>query len=138
MANCWSRSSMSLVSSVAASESVRATTSVGVPETSAARRAAFSVRTCWLVGTSTLPPMWPHFFSEASWSSRWTRGRTGCDEGLRQLVHVERASEAGLGVGDDRQHVVGCRRCLRPTRSRRPLASALLIRFTRLGPELAG
>ena len=25
-----------------------------------------------LVGISTLPPMWPHFFSEASWSSKWT------------------------------------------------------------------
>ena len=24
------------------------------------------------VGTSTLPPRWPHFFSEASWSSKWT------------------------------------------------------------------
>ena len=24
------------------------------------------------VGTSTLPPKWPHFFSEASWSSKWT------------------------------------------------------------------
>ena len=23
------------------------------------------------VGTSTLPPRWPHFFSEASWSSKW-------------------------------------------------------------------
>ena len=26
----------------------------------------------WLVGTSTLPPMWPHFFSLASWSSKCT------------------------------------------------------------------
>ncbi len=26
----------------------------------------------WLVGTSTLPPRWPHFFSEASWSSKCT------------------------------------------------------------------
>ncbi len=24
------------------------------------------------VGTSTLPPRWPHFFSAASWSSKWT------------------------------------------------------------------
>ena len=24
------------------------------------------------VGISTLPPMWPHFFSEESWSSKWT------------------------------------------------------------------
>ncbi len=26
----------------------------------------------WLVGTSTFPPRWPHFFSEASWSSKCT------------------------------------------------------------------
>ena len=44
----------------------------GTPHTSAARRAATSVRMNWLVGTSTLPPMWPHFFSLASWSSKWT------------------------------------------------------------------
>ena len=31
--------------------------------------AAASVRSNWDVGTSTLPPRWPHFFSEASWSS---------------------------------------------------------------------
>ncbi len=24
------------------------------------------------IGTSTLPPRWPHFFSAASWSSKWT------------------------------------------------------------------
>ena len=24
------------------------------------------------VGTSTLPPMWPHFFAEDSWSSKCT------------------------------------------------------------------
>ena len=23
------------------------------------------------IGTRTLPPMWPHFFREESWSSRW-------------------------------------------------------------------
>ena len=26
----------------------------------------------WLVGTSTFPPRWPHFFSDASWSSKCT------------------------------------------------------------------
>jgi hypothetical protein len=45
---------------------------VGTPATSAASRAAASVRTNWLVGTSTLPPRWPHFFSAASWSSKCT------------------------------------------------------------------
>ncbi len=61
-----SRSSTSLVISVAACASVRATTSVGTPQTSAARRAAFSVLMCWPVGMSTFPPRWPHFFSDAS------------------------------------------------------------------------
>ena len=51
---------------------MRATSTVGTPITSAASRAATSVRTKLPVETSTLPPMWPHFFSEASWSSKWT------------------------------------------------------------------
>ena len=63
---------MSLVSSEAESASVRATISVGTLQTSAASRAATSVRMCCAVGTSTLPPRWPHFFSEDSWSSKWT------------------------------------------------------------------
>ena len=57
---------------MAASASVRATTRVGTSAMSAARRAAVNVRMNWSVGTSTLPPRWPHFFSLASWSSQWT------------------------------------------------------------------
>ena len=45
---------------------------VGMPITSAARRAAISLSTASRVGTSTLPPMWPHFLTEASWSSKCT------------------------------------------------------------------
>ena len=41
-------------------------TSVAVPDTSAASRAAFSFSTASRVGTSTLPPMWPHFLTDAS------------------------------------------------------------------------
>ena len=63
---------MSLVSSVAAWASVRAMIRVGTPQMSAASRAALSVLMCCEVGTSTLPPRWPHFFSEASWSSKCT------------------------------------------------------------------
>ena len=63
---------MSDVRSAAESESVRAIRTVGTPSTSAASRAAISVRMNCAVGTSTLPPRWPHFFSEASWSSKWT------------------------------------------------------------------
>jgi hypothetical protein len=61
---------MSLVISVAASASVRAMTTVGTPMTSVARRAATRLRIAVWVGRRTLPPMWPHFFSEESWSSR--------------------------------------------------------------------
>ena len=41
-------------------------------QTSAASRAASRLRICAWVGISTLPPRWPHFFSDASWSSKWT------------------------------------------------------------------
>ena len=68
--NGRSRSSTSEVISVAASASVRAMTTVGTSATSAASRAEVSVRMCCWVGMSTLPPRWPHFFSEASWSSQ--------------------------------------------------------------------
>ena len=65
-------SSTSEVTRSAASASVRASSTVGTPITSAARRAAISFCTASCVGTSTLPPMWPHFFTEASWSSKCT------------------------------------------------------------------
>lgn len=35
---------------------------------------ATRLRMAWLLGTSTLPPRWPHFFSEDSWSSKCTAG----------------------------------------------------------------
>jgi hypothetical protein len=70
--NGRSTSSTSLVSRVADSASVRATSIVGTPRTSAARRAALRVLMNCDVGTSTLPPRCPHFFSLASWSSKWT------------------------------------------------------------------
>src|SRR6187399_14240 len=70
--NSASIGSMSLVSSPADSASVRATIIDGTLQTSAASRAAISVRTNCDVGTSTLPPRWPHFFSDESWSSKWT------------------------------------------------------------------
>ncbi len=63
---------MSAVSRSAASASVRAITSVGTPMQSAASRAAISLSTASRDGTSTLPPMWPHFLTDASWSSKCT------------------------------------------------------------------
>ena len=54
----------------ALSASVRATSIVGTPLTSAASRAASRFRIAAWVGIRTLPPRWPHFFSDASWSSK--------------------------------------------------------------------
>jgi hypothetical protein len=51
---------------LALSASVRAMTSVGTSITSAAKRAAISVRWNWPVGMRTFPPRWPHFFSDES------------------------------------------------------------------------
>src|SRR5216683_2010216 len=70
--NARSRGSISDVSSVALSASVRATMRVGMSNTSAARRAALSTRMKCCVGTRTFPPRCPHFFSAASWSSKCT------------------------------------------------------------------
>ena len=70
--NSRSRGSKSLVSSRALPASVRATRMDGTSSRSAASRAAHSLRMNSCVGTSTLPPMWPHFLAEASWSSKWT------------------------------------------------------------------
>ena len=67
-----SLSSTSEVTRSAASASVRASRIVGTPMQSAASRAAISFSTASRVGTSTLPPMWPHFLTDASWSSKWT------------------------------------------------------------------
>src|SRR5206468_5503745 len=101
-----SESSTSLVSRVALSESVRATTIACTSRTSAARRAALSVRTNWLVETSTFPPRRPLLVSEASWSSKWTPPGPGLDHGLHQLEGVQRAAEPGLCVRDHRREPV--------------------------------
>ena len=74
--------------------------------TSAARRAATSVRMNWLVGTSTLPPMWPHFFSRGELVLEVHARGARLDHRLHQLEGVERPAEAGLGVGHDRREPV--------------------------------
>jgi hypothetical protein len=60
------------VSSLALSASVRATSTVGTPHHVGREARRVSVRMNCDVGTSTLPPRWPHFFSLASWSSKCT------------------------------------------------------------------
>ena len=52
---------------VALLASLRAMSTVSTPQTSAASRAATSFVMNSLVGTSTLPPRWPHFLTEASY-----------------------------------------------------------------------
>ena len=64
-------SSKSLVINFAAFASVLAKIIRGTPMISAASLADFKFLTIVWVGTKTLPPIWPHFFSEASWSSKW-------------------------------------------------------------------
>lgn len=57
--------------SVAASESVRATSTSSAAMMSACARHATSRLTCSRTGTITLPPMCPHFFVPGAWSSTW-------------------------------------------------------------------
>ena len=82
--NGRSAGSMSLVSRFAELASVRATTRIGTPLTSAASRAAISALTCCAVGTRTLPPMCPHFFRGELVLEVHAR-RPGLDERLGQL-----------------------------------------------------
>ena len=136
MVNRLSRSSMSLVSSVAPSASVRATTIVGTSSTSAARRAAVSVRRKCAVGINTLPPRWPHFFSELSWSSKCTPAAPAL---IIELISSNALS--GPPKPASASATIGARKSAsRPSdhaiwSARR---SALLIRWTTAGTELAG
>jgi hypothetical protein len=97
--NSWSRGSTSLVSRSAASASVRAMMTVGTSATSAASRAAFrvdvllrghqhlaaEVAALLLAGQLVLP----------------VDAGTRLDQRLRELVRVEGAAEARLGIRDD-------------------------------------
>ena len=85
-----------------------------------------------------MPPRWPHFFSEASWSSQCTPAAPAAIIAFISSKAFSGAAEAGLGVGDDRRQPV--RRVGLPSDqviwSAR--SSALLIRRTTAGTELAG
>jgi hypothetical protein len=141
--NGRSRSSTSLVKRPAASASVRATSSVGTPETSAASRAAFRVRTNVCVGTSTLPPRWPHFFSLASWSSKCTPEAPAsiiCFISSNALSGPPKPASASATIGANQ--CVGspptpvCAPSMCAIWSAR--CSAWLMRFTTAGTELLG
>ena len=104
--NSWSRSSTSLVMQGAASASVRATITVGTPMTSAARRAAFRVRMNCLGRDEDLAAQVAALLLGRELVLEVHAGGARLDHGLHQLEGVERAAEAGLGVGDDRREPV--------------------------------
>ena len=63
-------------------------------------------RACGRTGPSGRAPCRPGGRTSsrhASWSSKWTPAAPASIIGLHQLEGVERAAEAGLGVGDDRR-----------------------------------
>ena len=53
-----------------------------------------------------MPPRWPHFFSDGELVLEVDAGGARLDIGLHDLEAVQRAAEAGLGVGDDRREPV--------------------------------
>src|SRR5262245_57435102 len=132
-----SRSSTSVVRSAAESASVRAITRVGTSATSSARRAAVSVRTNCSVGASTLPPRCPHFFSDASWSSKCTPAAPASiiaviSSNAFRVPPNPASASATIGTSQSRSapppvHAIWSAR-----------RSALLIRRTTAGTELAG
>ncbi len=107
--NGRSRSSTSLVMSLALSASVRATRIVGTPQTSAASRAASRLRIAAWVGISTLPPEMAALLLAGELVLEMNARGAGLDIGLHDLEAVERAAEAGLGIGDDRREPVALR-----------------------------
>ena len=74
----------------------------------------------------------------ASWSSKWTAAAARLDHRLHQLEGVERAAEAGLGVGDDRHEVVDARRVPRLCWIWSARRNALLIARTKARRTVAG
>ena len=118
---------MSLVSSVAASASVREMRTVGTPSTSAARRAAFSVPTNCAGRDEHLPAEVTALLLRRELVLEVDACGAGLDHPLHQLERVEVAAEAGLGVGDDRHEPVARDLTLRLL----DLVGALSARFRR-------
>src|SRR3981189_180975 len=104
--NSRSRSSTSAVISLALSASVRASTKVGVPQTSAARRAAIRLRSCAAGGLSTLPALWSPLFVGGGLRLEGTPAGPGFNIGLHDLERVQRPAETGFRVGHDRHEPV--------------------------------
>ena len=94
---------------------------------------------CWPVGISTLPPRWPHFFSDASWSSQCTPAAPAAIIAVISSYALSTppnpasasatigASQSRVGASDPSAVAICAAR-----------SSALLIRRTTAGTELAG
>ena len=85
---------------------------------------------------STLPPMWPHFFSEASWSSQCTPAAPAAIIDFISSNALSTPPKPGLGVGHDRREPV--RRAVRSFCDSAQViwsarSSALLMRRTTAG-----
>ena len=100
--NGRSRSSTSAVSSVAPSASVRAMSTVGTSQTSAARRAAISLFDGLLSGHQHLAAHVPALLGGGQLVLEMHAGGARLDHLLHQLEGVQHPAEAGLGVRHDR------------------------------------
>ena len=138
--NGLSLSSTSVVTMSAASASVLASSTVGTPITSAASRAAISFCTASCVGTSTLPPMWPHFLTEASWSSKCTPAAPASI-----IAFISSKAFSTPPKPDSASATIGAYQSISPSffPSAASMvwiwscrASALLMRFTTVGTEV--
>jgi hypothetical protein len=107
--------------------------------TSAASRAALRLR-MWAASGSDLAAEMAALLLRGELVLEMDAGGTRLDIGLHQFEGVERAAEAGFGIGDDRRE---------PCLDREALAlgdldlvgalqGALLMRLARSGPALAG
>ena len=104
--NGRSRSSTSLVMSLALSASVRATMIVGTPQTSAASRAASRLRIAACGRDQHLAAEMAALLLARQLVLEVHAGGARFDIGLHDLEAVERPAEAGFGVGDDRREPV--------------------------------
>ena len=106
------------------------------PQTSAASRAALSVRMNALRRHENLAAEMAALLFRGELILEVDAGGARLDHRLHQLEGVERAAEAGFGVGDDRREPVGRGVALELWRSGRRAGSVLLMRRTTSGTDV--
>ena len=93
---------------------------------------------CAEVGTRTFPPRWPHFFSEASWSSKCTPAAPATIIEVmssKAFNGPPKPASASATIGASQYGASVCSSAHEIWSARR---SALLIRRTSCGTELTG